>query len=64
MSNREADFESRIGRAAIAIWGDISRDAQEALFELAIKDRPEMRKELAEYLHERHPKTEHPPQPK
>jgi hypothetical protein len=39
------------------------RDIQEALFETAMKSRPELRHDLAVLLHERHPRTEHPAKP-
>jgi hypothetical protein len=39
------------------------REIQEALFETAMRDRPELRHGLAIFLHERHPRTLHPPKP-
>jgi hypothetical protein len=39
------------------------RDIQEALFETAMRDRTELRHDLAKLLHARHPRTEHPPKP-
>jgi hypothetical protein len=52
-----------LGQATSSVWGDISRDVQEAIFENAALNHPELRTALAEYLHQRHPKTLHPPQP-
>jgi hypothetical protein len=57
------EFALLLGDAAIASWGDLPRDAQEALFETAMRDRPELRHSLAIFLHERHPRTQHPPKP-
>jgi hypothetical protein len=59
----ETRFSPLLGDAAIAIWGDMPRDIQEALFETAMKDRPELRHDLAVLLHERHPRTLHPAKP-
>jgi hypothetical protein len=56
-------FAALLGEAAISIWGDMPRDIQEALFETAMLDRTELRHDLAKLLHDRHPRTEHPPQP-
>jgi hypothetical protein len=50
-----------LGRAAIDVWGDMPRDIQEALFETATKGRDAEREELARLLHDRHPRTLHPP---
>ena len=56
-------FAELIGEAAISVWGDMPRDIQEALFEAAMRDRAELRHDLARLLHERHPRTQHPPRP-
>jgi hypothetical protein len=56
-------FAELIGEAAISVWGDMPRDIQEALFEAAMRDRAELRHDLARLLHERHPRTQHPPKP-
>jgi hypothetical protein len=55
----EDHFAMMLGRAVLAAWGDMPRDIQEALFELAVKDRPDDRDPLAKLLHERHPRTAH-----
>ncbi len=59
----ETRFAQLLGQAAISVWGDMPRDIQEALFETAMRDRDELRHDLARLLHERHPRTEHPPRP-
>jgi hypothetical protein len=56
-------FASLLGEAAIVVWGDMPRDIQEALFETAMRDRSELRHDLARLLHERHPRTQHPAKP-
>jgi hypothetical protein len=43
------------------VWGDMPRDIQEALFETAMKGQDAEREELARLLHDRHPRTLHPP---
>jgi uncharacterized protein with von Willebrand factor type A (vWA) domain len=62
MDNNDG-FAALLGDAAISIWGDMPRDIQEALFETAMRDRTELRHDLAKLLHDRHPRTEHPPKP-
>ena len=59
----ERTFASLLGEAAMAVWGDMPRDIQEALFEAAMKGRQTEREELARLLHERHPRTLHPSRP-
>jgi hypothetical protein len=51
-------YQRLLGQAAIEVWGDMPREIQEALFETAIRDRPDLRVDLARILHERHPRTE------
>jgi hypothetical protein len=63
MMDQEEEYARLLGRAAIRVWGDMSRDVQEALFELAAADDGELRTALAKFLHDRHPRTEHPPKP-
>jgi hypothetical protein len=46
----------------LKIWPDLPRDAQERLFAAAVDDSI-IAKSLAEFLHDRHPKTSHPPKP-
>jgi hypothetical protein len=59
----DQNFASLLGEAAMAVWGDMPRDIQEALFETAMRDRSELRHDLARLLHERHPRTQHPAKP-
>jgi hypothetical protein len=59
----ERDYALMLGQAALDVWGDMPRDIQEALFEIAMRDRPELRHPLARLLHERHPRTLHPARP-
>jgi hypothetical protein len=59
----EFKFSDVLGRATAEIWGDLPRDLQEAIFEIATRGSPESRTELAQYLHKLHPKTVHPPRP-
>lgn len=58
-----AQLSNLIGSATIEVWGDLPRDLQEAIFEIAARGNPGIRNELAVMLHERHPKTIHPPRP-
>ena len=62
MTNQQT-FASLLGEAAMAVWGNMPRDIQEALFETAMKTRPELRHDLAVLLHARHPRTLHPAKP-
>jgi hypothetical protein len=59
----DAKFSSLLGEATAQVWGDLPRDLQEAIFEIAVRLDPQIRTELATYLHEKHPKTQHPPRP-
>ncbi len=61
MADRLERFASLLGRAAMDVWGDMPRDIQEALFETAMKGLDAEREELARMLHDRHPRTLHPP---
>ncbi|CCD87519.1 conserved protein of unknown function [Bradyrhizobium sp. ORS 285] len=59
----ENRFAELLGNAAISVWGDMPRDIQEALFETAMRGHDDLRHRLAKLLHDRHPRTEHPPRP-
>jgi hypothetical protein len=61
MADRQERFANLLGRAAMDVWGDMPRDIQEALFETAMKGQDAEREELARLLHDRHPRTLHPP---
>jgi hypothetical protein len=52
-------YRQLLGTAAIEVWGDMPREIQEALFEVAVRDRPDLRLDLAKLLHDRHPRTDH-----
>lgn len=52
-----------LGAAAAKLWADLPRDIQEQLFETAVPDDDAVRNSLAVFLHERHPRTQHPPKP-
>ncbi len=56
-------LEELLGRAVFARWSDLSRDVQELLFEAAVVHELDARERLAIELHERHPRTAHPPKP-
>jgi hypothetical protein len=55
--------ENRLGRAVFEQWADLPRDVQELLFEAAAGPDPHIRNALATDLHNRHPRTAHPPKP-
>ena len=63
MIAHEDEYARVLGKAAIGVWGDMSRDVQEALFELATAGNEDLRTSLAKFLHDRHPRTLHPPKP-
>ncbi|WP_347339811.1 hypothetical protein [Bradyrhizobium rifense] len=58
----ESRFASLLGLAALKVWPDLPRDAQERLFAAAVDDGV-IANDLAEFLHDRHPRTAHPPKP-
>jgi hypothetical protein len=64
MSGTVSEFERLLGKAALRLWPDLPRDVQEKLFETAVPLDPAIRNRLAIFLHDRHPKTAHPPKPK
>ena len=53
---------SLLGHAALKAWPELPREAQERLFVLAADDAI-IAKSLAGFLHDRHPRTAHPPKP-
>jgi hypothetical protein len=55
-------FAALLGHAALKMWPELSRDAQEKLFAAAVDDGV-IANALATYLHEHHPRTAHPPRP-
>jgi hypothetical protein len=62
-SEMMARTEELLGRAVFERWADLPRDIQELLFEAAVSREPEARERLATELHDRHPRTAHPPRP-
>ena len=58
----ETQFTTLLGRAALKVWPELSRDAQEQLFSASVDDAL-IANSLAEFLHDRHPRTAHPPRP-
>nr|WP_249780571.1 hypothetical protein [Bradyrhizobium sp. dw_411] len=63
----ENRFAALLGHAALKVWPDLPREAQERLFSAAVDDAV-IANSLAEFLHDRHPKTlqpktSHPPKP-
>ena len=63
MSGTVSEFERLLGNAALRLWPDLPRDVQEKLFATAVPLDPAIRNRLAIFLHDRHPKTAHPPKP-
>ena len=64
MSETVSEFERLLGQAALRLWANLPRDVQEKLFETAVPIDEAVRNRLAIFLHDRHPKTAHPPKPK
>lgn len=60
--NDEDRFARLLGHAALKVWSDLPRKAQERLFAAAVDDGV-IANSLAVFLHDRHPKTAHPPKP-
>ena len=56
------DFEKILGRAAFELWPDLPQPVQERLFSY-VPDDADIRNGLAQLLHDRHPRTAHPPKP-
>ena len=60
--NNEDRFARLLGHAALKVWSGLPREAQERLFAAAVDDGV-IANSLAVFLHDRHPKTAHPPMP-
>jgi len=64
MPDTEDQFAPLLGRAALHLWAELPRDAQEKLFEHAVVighqgERDEaLRERLAKFLHDRHKRTQ------
>jgi hypothetical protein len=63
MSESLSEFERLLGHAALRLWPELPREVQEKLFETAVPFDPMIRNRLAIFLHDRHPRTAHPPKP-
>lgn len=63
MSTADERFTLLVGRAALQLWPNLPRDIQERLFEAAVPGDEALRHDLAVMLHDRHPRTAHPPKP-
>jgi len=63
MNETVPEFERLLGKAALQLWSELPRDVQEKLFETAVPLDAAIRNRLAIFLHDRHPKTAHPPKP-
>ena len=63
MNERPTEFEQLLGHAALRVWSELPREVQEKLFETAATLDPVIRTRLAIFLHDRHPRTAHPPKP-
>lgn len=57
MNNSTREFECLLGKAVLTLWAGLARDVQEKLFEEAVADDVIIRRHLASYLHDHHPKT-------
>jgi len=63
MNERPTEFEQLLGHAALRLRSELPREVQEKLFETAAPLDPVIRSRLAIFLHDRHPRTAHPPKP-
>jgi len=63
VNENRSRFALALGEAAIDAWGDLPQEIQQTLFEKAVvrghhDERDEsLREQLAEYLHDHHPRT-------
>ena len=63
VTGNNARYAQSIGAAALELWPDLPRDIQELLFERTVGNDEVLRPELAQFLHDHHPRTAHPPKP-
>lgn len=63
MTDQHDQYGLLLGRAALQCWADLPRDVQERLFETATASDEQVRHDFAVFLHDRHPRTAHPPRP-
>lgn len=58
MPARDHDFTTALGRATLAIWGELPQHVQQLIFEHAASGHDEAYREaLAVFLHDHHPRT-------
>jgi len=61
----DSRYVTALGQAVIKAWGDLPQEIQQRLFEDAVtaghkSERDEaLREQLAVFLHDRHPRTDH-----
>jgi hypothetical protein len=56
----EEEYKRRLGSAVISIWGRLPQPIQSQIFEAAVPEHEaKLREELAVFLHNHHPRTEH-----
>jgi hypothetical protein len=53
----EHDFSKELGKAVVRLWGLLPPDIQHHLFEEAASHGIETRSQLAQFLHNKHPRT-------
>jgi hypothetical protein len=58
-SDDENHFEYALGFAVARRWSDLSRETQQLLFNEATAGDDSLREGLANFLHDKHPKTTH-----
>jgi len=63
MATTMTNCDALIGQTCLDLWSRFPRDVQEMIFETALEGKDDLRHELAVFLHERHPRTAHPPRP-
>ena len=64
MTNNNVRYAQVVGAAALKLWPDLPRNVQELLFELSVGGDEDFRHELAQHLHDHHPRTAHPRSPR
>jgi hypothetical protein len=67
LGQADGQFARLLGSAAIHLWGELPQSAQEKLFEHAVlvghqsEADESLRERLAQFLHDRHKRTQHSP---
>jgi hypothetical protein len=63
VNENRSRFALALGEAVLAVWGDLAQEMQQLIFERAVvkghhDERDEsLREQLAEFLHDHHPRT-------